>query len=504
MTKALRSNRIKIGIERACHRALLKATGLTDRDLEKPLIGVVNSFNEINPGHAHLGDIAQAVKLGVASAGGVPMEFPSIALCDGIAMGHPGMRYPLPSRELIADAIEAMTLAHALDALVLITNCDKITPGMMMAAARLDIPSIMISGGAMPVEPYRGQLCDGVQLYEGAGEVAVGKRTREELKDLEAVAQPGCGACAELGTASSMNIMSEILGMSLPWNSTIPSYLAHRKALARESGEQVMALLSKDIKPSDILTKEAFRNAVSVDMAIGGSSNTVLHLMAIAHEVDVPLDLETFDEIGRKTPRLCHFRPGGCYYIQDLYHAGGLQALVKELGRKDLLNLDVMTVTGKTLGENVAAAKVTDRDVIRPVDDPYDRTGGLAIMKGNLAPEGAVVKTGAVAEEMLIHSGPARVFESEEAATAAILNGHIKKGDVVVIRHEGPRGGPGMREMLIATSAIMGAGLGQSVALITDGRFSGATRGACIGHISPEAAAGGPIALVAEGDIITS
>lgn len=498
----LPSKQIKDGVERACQRSLLKATGLTNADLSKPLIGVVNSFNEINPGHIHLREISQAVKIGIASKGGVAVEFPVIAVCDGIAMGHAGMNYPLPSRELIADSIEAMVLSHALDALVLITNCDKITPGMLMAAARLNLPSIVVSGGTMPIESFKGVRCDGAFLYEAAGQVAIGKMSANDLAELEDVAEAGCGACAELGTACSMNIMSEILGMSLPWNSTIPSYLAKRKVLAKLTGEKIVELLEKDIRPLDIMTKEAFLNAVTVDMAIGGSSNTVLHLLAIAYEAGIDLSLDIFDELSRKTPKLCNFRPGGTYYIEDMYRAGGLQALVKELNKTGLLNLDVMTVTDKTYGENIANARITNKEVIRSVEDPYSNEGGLAILYGNLAPDGAVIKTGAVTKTMLKFRGIARVFECEEDAVESILRGEVEKGSVIVIRYEGPKGGPGMREMLTATAAVMGMELGEHVALITDGRFSGSTRGACVGHICPEAIEGGIIAIVEDGDII--
>lgn len=498
----LSSRRIKAGTQRSCQRALLKATGMTAGDLGKPLIGIVNSFNEINPGHVHLRELAQAAKLGVAAAGGVPVEIPAIAVCDGIAMGHPGMRYPLPSRELIADSIETMAMAHALDAMVLLTNCDKITPGMMMAAARLNLPAILISGGTMAIEPFDGQRCDGIDLYEAAGKVAVGVMTEQTLAQLEEVAEPGCGACAELGTANSMNILSEILGISLPWNSTIPAYLAKRKALAKTAGETVLMLLARDIRPLDILTPAAFENAIAVDMAIGGSTNTVLHLLAIAHEAGVPLDLEMFDRIGRRVPKLCDFRPAGAYYIEDLYRAGGLQALIQELIDAGRIDGGTLTVTGATLGENVQGSRATDRDVIRPFSRPYATQGGLAVLKGSLAPGGAVVKSGAVDAAMVVCRGPARVFDCEEDAVRAILGGDILKGDVIVIRYEGPRGGPGMREMLTATAAVMGAGLGKTTALVTDGRFSGSTRGACVGHVVPEAAEGGPLAIVQEGDMI--
>ncbi|MGE4193545.1 MAG: dihydroxy-acid dehydratase [Pseudodesulfovibrio sp.] len=498
----MRSDAIKKGYTRATQRSLLKATGLSDDDLNKPLVGVVNSFNEIVPGHIHLTELADMVKSGVAAEGGVPLEFPAIAICDGIAMGHSGMRYPLSSRELIADSIEAMAEGHQLDALVLITNCDKITPAMMMAAARLDIPSILISGGPMEAGVHRGQRIDGSKCYEAAGRVATGALSEVELREMEDVASPGCGACGLLGTANSMNMMSEILGMSLPWNSTIPATLAKRKALAKAAGKQIMHLLDNDIRPSKILTSEAFDNAIAVDMAIGGSSNTVLHLLAIAYEAGVKIDLELFDEISRRVPRLCNFSPGGTYYLQDLYHAGGLQVVTKELAAHDLIHVGALTVTGKTMGENIAEAAAPDSEVVRPFDNPYYPEGGIAVLKGNLAPEGAIVKQSAVDKDMLTHKGPARVFDMEEDAVEAILGGKIVEGDVVVVRYEGPKGGPGMREMLTPTAAIAGAGLDKTVALITDGRFSGATRGASIGHVSPEASEGGTIALVKDGDII--
>ncbi len=498
----MRSDLVKSGFKRATQRSLLKATGLSDEDLNKPLVGVVNSFNEVNPGHVHLNEIADMVKLGVSSEGGTPVEFPAIAICDGIAMGHAGMRYPLASRELIADSIEAMTEGHQLDALVLITNCDKITPAMMMAAARLDIPSILISGGVMYGGHWQGKRVDGSKCYEAVGKVAAGKMSEEELYDFENEASPGCGACGLLGTANSMNILSEVLGISLPWNSTIPAYLSKRKALARKTGQQIMKLIKNHIRPSKILTKDAFLNAIVVDMAIGGSSNTVLHLLAIAHEANIDINLELFDEISKKVPRLCNFSPGGNFLIEDLYRAGGTQGVMKELAENGLMNLDALTVTGQTVGENLTDAVIEDREVIRPFNNPYYPEGGIALLKGNLAPEGAVVKQSAVAKEMLVYSGIARVFDLEEDAVDAILSGKIKAGDVVIVRYEGPKGGPGMREMLTPTSVIAGVGLDKEVALITDGRFSGATRGASIGHVSPEAAEGGPIALIEEGDVI--
>lgn len=498
----MRSNMVKEGVMRATQRSLLKATGLSNEDLKKPLIGVVNSFNEVNPGHAHLNPLVEAVKMGVSTGGGIPVEFPVIALCDGIAMGHIGMHYPLASRELIADSIEAMVEGHQLDALVLVTNCDKITPGMLMAAARLDIPSILIAGGPMYAGKFNGSPTDGSKLYEGSAAAQTGKMTLEDLYELEDQASPGCGACGLLGTANSMNCMSEILGMSLPWNSTIPAYLAKRKALARETGEQIMYLWENDIKPSSIMTKQAFINAIAVDNAIGGSSNTVLHLIAIAYEAGIELTVDDFDRISKIAPKLCNFSPGGEYHMEDLYNAGGLQVVTKEIGKLDIVDLDIPTVTGKTMRENVENAINKNSDVVRPLDNPYYPEGGLAVLKGNLAMDGAIVKQSAVSPEMMVHEGPAKVFDKEEDAVEAIVSGKIIAGDVVIVRYEGPKGGPGMREMLTPTSAIAGAGLDKECALITDGRFSGATRGASIGHVSPEAAEGGNIALVENGDMI--
>lgn len=499
----MRSNQVKVGFERSTQRSLLKATGLSDADLAKPLIGVVNSFNEINPGHVHLRDLAQEVKLGVSSAGGTPLEFPAIALCDGIAMGHTGMRYPLASRELIADSIEAMTEGHQLDALVLITNCDKITPGMLIAAARLNIPAIMIAGGVMEPGVFRGKKTDGSRLFETSGMVATGAMTEEDVKEYEEEASPGCGACSLMGTANSMNCMAEALGMTLPYNAVLPAYLAKRKALARATGKQIMYLFNNNIKPRDIMTRQAFLNAVAVDMAIGGSSNTVLHLVAIAKEAGVELNLEDFENISKKIPKLCALSPGGEHRLDDMYRAGGLQVVIKEVAKnKDVVDLNVLTVTGKTMAENVKDTVNKDPEVIRSFENPYYKEGGIAILYGNLCPEGAVIKQSACDPSMYKFSGRARVFDMEEDSVAAILNNEIKEGDFVVIRYEGPKGGPGMREMLTPTSALVGAGLGLKVALVTDGRFSGATRGACIGHVSPEAQEGGNIALIEEGDII--
>ena len=498
----MRSDLIKTGITRACQRSLLKATGLSDEDLRKPLIGVVNSFNEINPGHVHLRELSEEVKRGVYAKGGIPREFPVIALCDGIAMGHKGMHYPLASREIIADSIEAMAEGHQLDALVMITNCDKITPGMLIAAARLNIPSILIAGGPMYSGTYKGKSTDGSKLYEAAGAVAAGKMTEEELYDLEMKASPGCGACGILGTANSMNCLSEALGMSLPWNSCIPAYMAERKVLAERTGEQIMALLEADVKPKDIMTKQAFLNAIAVDMAIGGSSNTVLHLIAIAHECGIEIDLETFDRISKEVPKLCNFSPAGPFHLEDLYSAGGLQTVQAEVAKTSIFDSSLMTCTLKTIEENIKGAKSALHDVVRPLENPYYPEGGIAILRGNIAKDGAVIKQSATAKEMFKHTGPARVYDAEDDAVAAILRGEIHAGDVVVIRYEGPKGGPGMREMLTATSAIVGAGLDKEVALLTDGRFSGATRGAAVGHISPEAAEGGEIALIEDGDLI--
>lgn len=498
----MRSNQVKVGYERSTQRSLLKATGLSDEDLAKPLIGVVNSFNEINPGHCHLNDLAQEVKLGVSAAGGTPLEFPTIAICDGIAMGHSGMRYPLASRELIADSIESMVEGHQLDAMVLITNCDKITPGMLIAAARLNIPSILIAGGVMYPGIFKGQKTDGSRLFETSGMVATGTISASELAEYEEAASPGCGACSLMGTANSMNVLTEALGMALPFNSTIPAYLAKRKALARRTGEQIMYLFNNDIKPRDIMTLQAFKNAMAVDMAVGGSSNTVLHLIAIAHEAGIELSLEMFDEISRQVPKLCAFSPGGDFRLDDLYNNGGLQVVIKEVAKSSVVDLNVPTVTGKTMAENVENAVGTDRDVVRPFEDPYYKEGGIAILRGNMCPEGAVIKQSACDPSMYKFSGRARVFDMEEDCVEAILSNQIKPGDFLVIRYEGPKGGPGMREMLTPTSALVGAGLGLSVALVTDGRFSGATRGACIGHVSPEAMEGGNIALIEEGDTI--
>ena len=498
----MRSNIIKDGPKGAPARALLYGIGYTKEEIDRPLIGIVNAHNEIIAGHMHLDRIAQAAKIGVAMAGGTPVEFPSIAICDGVAMGHIGMKYPLASRELIADSIEAMTIAHGFDGLVLIPNCDKIVPGMLMAAARLNIPAVVVSGGPMNVGRYKGEDIDFSTCIEKIGSLNAGEITEQELSAIEREACPGCGSCSGLFTANSMNCLTEALGMGLPGNGTIPAYYGARVALAKRAGMQVMEMLKKDIKPRDIMTKQAFENAITVDMGMAGSSNTVLHLPAIAHEAGIKLDLDLFDDISRKTPYLCKLSPSGYHHMQDLHEAGGIPALMKELSRKGLLHLDVTTVTGKTVGENIRNVSIQNTEVIHTLDNPYRNTGGLAILRGNLAPDGAVVKEAAVAPEMLYHEGPARVFDSEEETVEAIFGGKINKGDVVVIRYEGPKGGPGMREMLSPTSAIVGMGLDKDVALITDGRFSGATRGAAIGHVSPEAMEAGPCALLKEGDMI--
>lgn len=496
----MRSDLVKKGATRSAHRTLFNAMGYSADDLKKPLVGIVNAFNEIIPGHIHLRTIADAAKLGVAAAGGTPIEFPAIGVCDGIAMGHPGMKFSLASRELITDSIEAVATAHAFDGLVLIPNCDKIVPGMLMAAARLNIPCIVVSGGPMLAGNYKGRVVDLSTTFEAAGKYVAGKMTEDELHDLEAHACPGCGSCSGLFTANSMNSLTEVLGMGLPGNGTVPAaYIGARVALAKKAGNVIMDLIKNDIKPRDIMTKEAFENAITVDMGIGGSSNTVLHLTAIAHEAGISLPAQLFDEISAKTPYITKLSPAGTHHMQDLNEAGGISAVMHELSRKGLIHLDAMTVTG-TIGDRIKDAEILRPDVIRSVDNPYRQTGGIAILKGNLCPDNAVVKESAVQEDMLVYKGTAKCFNSEEEAIEAITGGKIKDGDVVVIRYEGPKGGPGMREMLNPTAVI--AGMGLKVALITDGRFSGATRGACIGHVSPEAMAGGPIAYIKDGDII--
>lgn len=496
------SDKVKVGLERAPHRSLFKAMGYTDKELSQPLVGVVNAFNEIIPGHIHLRDVAEAVKAGIRTAGGTPAEFPVIGVCDGIAMNHEGMKYSLASRELIADSIEIMVKAHQFDALVMIPSCDKIVPGMLIAAARLNIPTVFVSGGPMLAGRKQDKALDLNSVFECVGAVKAGTATEEELHEIEESACPGCGSCSGMFTANSMCCLLEVLGMGLPGNGTIPAVYAARKRLAKEAGMRVMDLLAKNIRPSDILTPKAFHNAFTLDMAMGGSTNTVLHLLAIAKAAGVDFDLDKINDLSAKTPYICKLSPAGVYHVEDLYQAGGIQAVIKEAAKKDLFFLDAITVTGKTVGDNMAKAEILDSRVIRSVDDPYSHTGGLAILKGNLAPLGAVVKEAAVAPEMLEHQGPARVFNSEEEAVEAILGGKINKGEVIVIRYEGPKGGPGMREMLTPTSAIAGMGLDKEVALLTDGRFSGATRGASIGHVSPEAMAKGPIAVVQEGDQI--
>lgn len=499
----MKSEVTKKGIEKAPHRSLLNALGLTKWEKDRPFVGIVNSQNDLVPGHLHLDQIAGAVKAGVRANGGTPLEFPAIAVCDGIAMNHAGMRYSLASRELIADSIEVMALAHALDALVLIVNCDKIVPGMLMAAARLNLPAVVISGGPMMVGRLQGRDVDLNTVFEGVGAVQAGRMAPEELEELEEAACPGCGSCSGMFTANTMNCLSEALGLALPGNGTFPAVSAARIRLAKDAGWQVMELVRKGISACDILVEKAFTNALALDMALGGSTNTVLHLPAIAREAGVDLDLDSVDRISGKVPHLCKLSPAGSMHIQDLHEAGGVSAVLQELLSHGLIEGDALTATGQTLAENVKGCGIKRPEVIRNVDAPYSPTGGLAVLKGNLAPDGAVVKQAAVDPKMLEHKGPARVFNSEEAAVAAILEGKIKPGDVMVLRYEGPKGGPGMREMLTPTSAVAGMGLDRDVALITDGRFSGATRGASIGHISPEAAEGGPLALVREGDLIS-
>ena len=501
----MRSDNVKTGVDKAPHRSLMKALGWTDREIKMPMIGVVCAQNEIIPGHMELRKIADAVKAGVRENGGNPVEFPVIGVCDGIAMGHQGMTCSLPSRELIADSIEVMATAHQFDALLFIPNCDKIVPGMLMAAARLNLPSIFVSGGPMLAGHVKGGDKKGMSLssmFEAVGRHAAGTLSDEELLDWENSACPTCGSCSGMYTANSMNCLTEAIGMGLPGNGTIPAVYSERIRLAKEAGYQVMELLKNDIRPSQILTEKAFYNALSVDMALGCSTNTMLHLPAIAHEAGIDIDIFKANEISARVPNLCHLAPAGPHHMEDLYLAGGVMAVMKEMSKKNLLDLSLITVTGKTIGDSVAATRNTDEEVIRPIDNPYSQTGGIAVLSGSLAPDGAVVKRSAVAPEMLSHKGPARVFNSEEEAIKAIFGKKINPGDVIIIRYEGPKGGPGMREMLSPTSAIAGMGLDKSVALITDGRFSGATRGASIGHVSPEAASGGPIALVEEGDMI--
>ena len=491
------------GVQNAPHRSLFHALGLTEEEQKRPLIGIVSSYNEIVPGHMNIDKIVNAVKLGVAMAGGTPIVFPAIAVCDGIAMGHTGMKYSLVTRDLIADSTEAMALAHGFDGLVMVPNCDKNVPGLLMAAARVNIPTVFVSGGPMLAGRVEGKKTSLSSMFEAVGAYAAGKITDEKLREYECKTCPTCGSCSGMYTANSMNCLTEALGMGLRGNGTIPAVYSARIELAKHAGMAVMDLVRKDIRPRDIMTEAALMNALTVDMALGCSTNSMLHLPAIAHECGVELNLDIANEMSAKTPNLCHLAPAGRTYMEDLDEAGGVYAVMNELNKKGLLNTDCMTVTGKTIGENIAGCVNLDPEVIRPIENPYSETGGIAVLKGNLAPEGSVVKRSAVLPEMLVHEGPARVFDCEEDAQAAINAGKIVPGDVVVIRYEGPKGGPGMREMLNPTSAIMGMGLGNSVALITDGRFSGATRGACVGHVTPEAASGGMIGVVEEGDIIS-
>ena len=498
----MKSDAVKKGMQQAPHRSLFNALGMTKEEMDRPLIGIVSSFNEIVPGHMNLDKIVEAVKLGVAMAGGTPRVFPAIAVCDGIAMGHIGMKYSLVTRDLIADSTEAMAIAHQFDALVCVPNCDKNVPGLLMAAARVNIPTVFVSGGPMLAGHVHGQKTSLSSMFEAVGTYAAGNMTDEEIEEFECKACPTCGSCSGMYTANSMNCLTEVLGMGLGGNGTIPAVYSDRIRLAKHAGMKVMEMLEKNIRPRDIMTKDAFMNALTVDMALGCSTNSMLHLPAIAHEAGMELNLDIANEISAITPNLCHLAPAGHTYIEELNEAGGVYAVMNELDKKNLLHTDLITVTGKTVKENIENCKNLNPEVIRPIENPYSETGGIAVLKGNLAPDSGVVKRSAVAPEMMVHEGPARVFDCEEDAIEAIKNGKINAGDVVVIRYEGPKGGPGMREMLNPTSAIMGMGLGSSVALITDGRFSGASRGAAIGHISPEAAVGGPIALVEEGDTI--
>lgn len=498
----MKSDAVKKGMQTAPQRSLFNALGLTEEELQKPLVGIVSSYNEIVPGHMNIDKIVEAVKMGVAMAGGTPIVFPAIAVCDGIAMGHQGMKYSLVTRDLIADSTECMAMAHAFDALVMVPNCDKNVPGLLMAAARVNVPTVFVSGGPMLAGHVQGHKTSLSSMFEAVGAHAAGKLDEEGVNEYVNKACPTCGSCSGMYTANSMNCLTEVLGMGLPGNGTIPAVYSERLKLAKHAGMKVMEMLEKDIRPRDIMTKDAIINALTVDMALGCSTNSMLHLPAIAHEIGFDFDIAYANEISEKTPNLCHLAPAGPTYMEDLNEAGGVYAVMNELDKKRLLNKDCITVTGKTVGENIAGCEIRNPEVIRPIDNPYSVTGGLAVLKGNIAPDGSVVKRSAVVAEMMVHEGPARVFESEEDAIAAIKGGKIVAGDVVVIRYEGPKGGPGMREMLNPTSAIAGMGLGSSVALITDGRFSGASRGASIGHVSPEAAVGGPIALIEEGDII--
>ena len=498
----MKSDAVKTGMQQAPHRSLFNALGMTKEEMERPLVGIVCSYNEIVPGHMNLDKIAQAVKMGVAMAGGTPIMFPAIAVCDGIAMGHIGMKYSLVTRDLVADSTECMALAHQFDALVMIPNCDKNVPGLLMAAARINVPTVFVSGGPMLAGHVHGQKRSLSSMFEAVGSYAAGTMTEEDVEEFENKVCPTCGSCSGMYTANSMNCLTEVLGMGLRGNGTIPAVYSERIKLAKHAGMAVMDMYRKNIRPRDIMTKDAILNALTIDMALGCSTNSMLHLPAIAHEIGFDFDISFANDISAKTPNLCHLAPAGPTYMEDLNEAGGVYAVMNEINKLGLLHTDCMTVTGKTVGENIAGCVNRNPEVIRPIDNPYSKTGGLAVLKGNLAPDGSVVKRSAVVPEMMKHSGPARVFECEEDAIAAIKGGKIVAGDVVVIRYEGPKGGPGMREMLNPTSAIAGMGLGSSVALITDGRFSGASRGASIGHVSPEAAVGGPIALVQEGDII--
>lgn len=498
----MKSDACRKGLEKAPHRSLFKALGFIDEEMDRPLIGIANSYSEIVPGHMNLDKIAQAVKDGIRLAGGVPVEFSTIAVCDGIAMNHKGMSYSLPSRQIIADSVEIVANAHSFDGLVLLPNCDKVVPGMIMAAARVNIPSILVSGGPMLAGKTNGKTTDLSAMFEAVGSVKAGKMTEEELLEMEDTACPGCGSCSGMFTANSMNCLSEVLGMALPYNGTIPAVFAERLRLAKKTGMKIVELVKKGVKPSEILTKDAFMNAVTVDMALGCSTNSLLHLPAIAKEVSVEINFDKVNEISNKTPNLCRLSPAGHHHIEDLHMAGGVPAVINLLASKNLINKDCLTVTTASIYENVKNAKVKNNEVIRDIDAPYSSTGGLVVLKGSLAPDGAVVKKSAMAPEMMKHTGKARVFDSEEEVAEAIMGGEINHGDVVVIRYEGPKGGPGMREMLSPTALLAGMGYDKTVALITDGRFSGATRGAAIGHVSPEAAEGGPIALVQEGDLI--
>lgn len=499
----MKSDAVKTGMQQAPHRSLFNALGMTEEEMKKPMVGIVSSYNEIVPGHMNLDKIVEAVKLGVAMAGGTPVVFPAIAVCDGIAMGHIGMKYSLVTRDLIADSTECMALAHQFDALVMVPNCDKNVPGLLMAAARINVPTVFVSGGPMLAGHVKGHKTSLSSMFEAVGAYTAGTITEEDVKEYERKTCPTCGSCSGMYTANSMNCLTEVLGMGLKGNGTIPAVYSERIKLAKHAGMQVMEMYRRNIRPRDIMTKEAFMNAMTMDMALGCSTNSMLHLPAVAHEAGVDLNVDIANEISARTPNLCHLAPAGPTYMEDLNEAGGIYAVMNEISKKGLLNLDCMTVTGKTVGENIKNCPNLNPEVIRPVERPYSQTGGIAILKGNLAPDSAVVKRSAVAPEMLKHEGPARVFDCEEDAIAAIKGGKIVAGDVVVIRYEGPKGGPGMREMLNPTSAIAGMGLGSTVALITDGRFSGASRGASIGHASPEAAVGGPIALVEEGDRIS-